>query len=338
MDIIYASSSRSEEGYISKFVKFDASIKYNGSLADNSYQLIIRDAEWETLDIQEGDYIYIDGEEWGGRVDSVKHSTQSAQMTIEGATWRGMLLRKVTIPPSGSAYVTITNMEANAAVAAVIGTEFGSLIAFDSTDTGINVSGSFRYRTMLEALDTMLNKYGMRLYCRYSSAQKVLVVGAEAVTDFSSLVDLSQDYGIDLVSMSGSMENYNRVLALGAGELLEREVISVYIDNGTITTTRPEDWNVEQERVYIYDYSNVESSDELLEAAKIKAAEFARMQSVDMDTSGLEQELELSDIVIARDRLLGVVATATVIEKILTITSNGVATIKTNVSTPSQEV
>lgn len=331
----HADSSRMEIGIVREFIRLDAVIKRGGTLPDNTLQLVMSTSSWEQYRIREGDYLYYPDTEWGCIVDRIKHSTASRQVVIEGACWRGLFLRKVVEPPSGESHFVIRDMEANDAIRALLGESFGDLVVVDASMVGITVSASIRYRTQLEAIEGMLDAAGLRLYCRYSAQDKRLHVGALPVTDYSERVELSQDYGINMTSTQGRVDRYNHIIALGRGEMQEREVVHLYrLPDGTITQDKPEGWDGISDVVYLYDYPNVESYEDLLNWATKKAKEFAEDSVMEIDTSQVDQTLELGDIVAARDRLTGMAVTATIAEKILLVNEKNV-TIQTRTAAAS---
>jgi hypothetical protein len=145
------------------------------------------------------------------------------------------------------------------------------------------------------------------------------------VVDYSDTIDLSQDYGVDMISTSGRIDGYNHIIALGAGELLDRDVVHRYrLVDGAITSTTPDWAGTETDQSLVYDFANAESIDELTEGADKLLRQYVPDQSVEMDPSDADLEFRIGDIVGARDRLTGLQATATVIGSILTMDGNGI--------------
>lgn len=328
MIITHADENRDELRDILVPEKYDAqvSIVRGASIADNDWSMTMPDAEWEVEPILIGHHVYIDGTEWGGVVETLKHDTAAQIITVTGALWRGMLKRKVIIPPSGQAYY-VADGEANAVIAAVVGAGFGDLFAVSDADTGVNIAGQWRYVEIHDALEASLEAAGLTLNIVYSAAIKSVVLSARAVTDSSAEIDLSQDYGIPMVSSAGRISAYNHIVALGAGELLDRDVVHVYrLDDGSIATTAPDWAGTEYDRVTTYDYNNPESIDDLISGAAKRLIEYAPQNGVQIDPGDADLTLPLGDIVGARDRLTGLYATARVVSKILTIDCRGIIT------------
>jgi hypothetical protein len=330
MDLIHANAEKTEIGFIDDFIKFDAEITRTADIKDNQFVLTLDENVWGDSPILKGHFVYIPFTEWGGPVEHIKHSTKSAQITLTGPTWRGMLTRKIIEPPAGEAYRTISNMEASAALRLVIGDMFGDYFRISDMNTEIAVSGSWRYTNLLSGIMDMFARSGLALSCAYDNTICKAILQARKITDYSRYVDLSQDYGIHLTSQQGGLEAFNHIIALGRGELTDREVIHLYrLDDGTITQTPPGNRG-EKDLCTTYDYSSAESTEELIKGAAKRLEECVPVGSVEMDTSATDKPLELGDRVSARDRLTGFVTTATVQRKILVKTANG-ETIETKV-------
>lgn len=321
MDLIHANADRLEAGFVDDYIKYDAEISSDADLNKNQFVLTMDEAAWKNSGIKEGHFLYIPFSEFGGPIEYIKHSTKSAQITLTGPTWRGMLIRKIIEPPSGLAYLTISGMEANAAIASLVGDKFGDFFGFSDVNTEKNVSGSWRYNVLLSGLVEALRASGLSLVCGYDNTIRRATLAARAISDYSGLVDLSQDYGIHLTSQQGGLEAYNHIIALGRGELSEREVVHLYrLDDGAITiNTIPN--RGEKDLCATLDYPNAESTEELIKSAKKRLEECSPSRSVEMDTSETGLTLNLGDKVSARDRLTGLVTVATVISKQLVLTS-----------------
>lgn len=332
MMITHADENREELRFIDIIDKADMqiSIAPDAVLAENTFSITVPDAVWAENPIQEGHLIYIDGTEWGGVVERIAHSTQDAAITIEGATWRGMLMRKVIEPPEGEGYLEGT-LEANDLLALVIGTIFGDLVEVSTDDTGVNIAYKYRYAALGPALEADFEENGLSIGLTYSASDAALLVYARTVTDSSPTIDLSQDYDIDMQSEQGAVAGYNHVVALGAGELANRDVLHVYrLDDGTTTQTPPSWAGTAYDKMIVYDYTNPESTESLLKGAEDKLKDYAPQNGVSMDPSGAGLDIPLGDIVGARDRLLGFTASARALEKILKI-KKGITTIETKV-------
>ncbi|MEA4927580.1 MAG: hypothetical protein VB104_02760 [Candidatus Limiplasma sp.] len=326
MRLTHADDNRRELRYLDILERLDAQISIDPTavLVNNSFALAIPDEVWALKPILKGHYIYIDGTEWGGPVETVDHSTRSRIVTLSGPTWRGMLMRKVIEPPVGQAYYTASG-EANSVLAALLGGIPDDLFQVDTEDTGISVAAQWRYAELHAALEKALEAAGMTLGISYRAAARRVLVAARPVADSSATIDLSQDYGIDMRSTQGRIDGFNHIIALGAGELLDRDVLHLYrLSDGTVTDTPPEWAGTLTDCVTIYDYNNPESSEDLRNGAIARLLEYMPKDSVQLDPSEANLDLPLGDIVGARDRLTGLAAKARILEKILIMSASGI--------------
>ena len=113
---------------------------------------------------------------------------------------------------------------------------------------------------------------------------------------------------------------FNHCVCLGRGELTERTVIHLYrLSSGTITQDESlaiKDGNVGiRRRTMIYDYPSVESTDELIQGG-------IDQLNQNNDTKSLEisnvDDVEINDIVGAKDRVTGIYMQKRIVSKIMT--------------------
>ena len=71
---------------------------------ENSFQFQIKRQEYET--IPSGARIYIPDTEYGGLFRELQTNTKEDVICPGGLTWRGMMQKKIIVPPSGQDYAT----------------------------------------------------------------------------------------------------------------------------------------------------------------------------------------------------------------------------------------
>ena len=317
MELIHADASLIELQMLTEFDAYEAISGLGYKYADNDFELQLPDSVWLTQPIMDGHYLYQLGSEWGGRVENLEHVGTTVKSS--GPTWRGMLARKIISPPSGQAYKTITAMEANLAIASLIGTSFGSLFTVSTANSGITVSGSFRYANMLGAIHSMLQQYGARLEIVFDGTNVVL--SAQTATDYTD-VELSQDYEAPLESAVAHGEAYNHVIALGRGELIDREVVELWrLDNGNVTSTAQA--NDAADKQFVLDYPNAESLEELTNNATAKLLENSPVESIKINLDEIETDLKLGDVVGGADYVTGLKISKPITQKIFKVDNNG---------------
>jgi len=320
MELIHADELLIEQRPIDSLDKWDIVVSLSDKSTDNDFQLIIPEDEWLIVPIEIGHYLYEPGTEFGGRVTGIKHINK--QIEVTGRTWRGMLIDKIVQPPGGSAYKTITSVEANTAIADLLGTSFGPLVVASAAASGITVSGEFRYQTLLYCLHRMLNDADARLKIEFEDG--VVTLSAVAITDLSADDEFSQDFSANIRSSMDNSKAYNHVIALGSGELTARTVVELYRQaDGTINST-PLTTDMDDRQI-VLDYPNAESTDELTKkATDLLNEDYWPVESVEADVPE-DQSLNLGDIVGGRDYITGLAISAQVIQIIRTVNRDGVS-------------
>ena len=317
MEIIHADENLDEIQMLTEFDQYEAVSGLGFKYADNDFELQVKEAVWSKYPMVKGHYLYEVGTEWGGMLEDVNHVGTTVK--VGGPTWRGMLARKILSPPSGQAYRTITTMEANQAIAALIGTSFGTLITVSAVNSGITVSGSFRYTNLLAAIHSMLQQYGARLEIVFDGTQVVL--SAVSSVDYTE-TELSQDYNAPLESSVAHGKAYNHVIALGRGELVDREVVELWrLDDGTIAST-PQPIGP-KDKQFVLDYPNAESLEELANSATAKLIENAPEESIAINLDEIETDFRLGDVVGGKDKVTGLKISKPITQKILKIDKSG---------------
>lgn len=327
MELIHADASRAEIAVVRDMLSFDAeiSIKPDANEAENSWQLRLGADSWLQGPIIHGHSLYIDGTEWGGQVEKISHNTREGVITLSGCTWRGMMARKVICPPEGKAYLSFNSKHVGKAVGSIVLPQLGELFYVAEDQADALITASFRFEPMLGGLQRLLSENGLGMDVRYRSAKRGVEISTRRLADYADSVDLSQDYGMDMVTVSGSLAGYNHLIALGRGELTERTVIHLYrLRDGLITTERPAWADSLAERSLVFDYPNAETPEDLTKAAAGKLLEHMPMDSLELDASLLDIPAQLGDTVGARDRVTGMAGKAPITGMVLKMSENGI--------------
>nr|WP_319217328.1 hypothetical protein [uncultured Trichococcus sp.] len=317
MEIIHANENLEEIQMLTQFNQYEAISGLGSAYSDNDFELQITEAEFIALGIGMNHHLYQLDSEWGGRIENVEHV--GATVKSSGPTWRGMLARKIISPPAGQAYRTITTMEANQAIAALVGSSLGSLFTVSTANSGVTVSGSFRYTNLLGAIHSMLQQYGARLAVVFNGTNVVL--SAIPVIDYTD-IEISSEYNMPIESGFLQGEAYNHIIALGQGELEERQTIELWrLDNGEITSVAQA--NNENDKQTVLDYPNVESLEELTNKAVEKLIEHAPEQSIKIDLNDTSINFELGDVVGGADAITALKIRKPITQKILKVDGDG---------------
>lgn len=254
-----------------------------------------------------GGYVFQPGTEIGGRIGRIYTDTALDIIRVCGLTWRGMLNGKVIEPPPGQNY-KIVNGELNTVLKSLIEPEFDGLFVVSEEDTGVTVSNyQFeRYTDLLSGIEKMLQSMNYRIHITYMEKSKELgyvLVEAVPIVDYSSEIELSQDSGLDF-QLNDIRNGYNHMIVAGKGELADRNVIHLYAwPDGSIQKTQY--YKGIDERTYVYENTSAES-DEVEEKARKEFLEIMNRQEFGMNTSALELNVNIGDIIGGRDYLTGV--------------------------------
>lgn len=320
LSLIHADGRLNELEQITDFDSFSASLSVEPD-EKCSWELTMPEGAWKRCPVEPGHYIYIDGSEWGGPVEQVRHVSSDAQIRLRGSCWRELLRRRVVVPDAGETHRVLENLEGNAAVSALLGGWQSGLFAVSVEDSGLLCSAALRYTPLLEALDDMLGAAGGRLSAVFSDGRVLL--SAVPSRDMSDVVELSQEYDARLLTDS-SVRVYDHILALGRGEMLERQVVELWLlPDGTLTDDPALVSDPGDASTLLYDYPAVESPEELRTAARRKLMSYAAQSSMEIEMTD-SLGLELTDTAAVRDTLTGMTALLRVNAQELTVNSSGI--------------
>lgn len=313
--LIHSNSARAQQRFVEYFDFFDCVTSLSSEYQDNSFVLSMPISEWKAHPIHIGEWIFIPGTEYGGRVQRLRNMAGQT-VEVEGYGVRGWMSKWVIQPDDD--HLVISGQDANAAIKTVAqGRLNAAFFDVKSSSSGITVSGQYLHQDVHYAINHLLDSAGARMDIKYDDDAAALIE-AVSVTDYSHHYDFSQDYGAKLSTDQDMATGYNCIVAYGQGELSMREKTVWYLVDGNLTQTPP-DVDLCEIREYYYDYSSVESFDELDSEAQKKLREIRDKASISIDLTGLEIELNLGDVVGARDFVTGLAFVDSVYSKILRI-------------------
>lgn len=308
MDLIYTNANRIDQGVLSAY-NFDLSY----GVDENDFELTIGKKE---SPLEYGAIVYIEGTEYGGIVGAKKTTSNADSVTFMGRTWHGILNSKIIEPDAGENYLVVSG-DANEVIAFMLARlGLSELFVAAENASGINIPRYqfHRYCKGYDGLKDMLADNGAKL--RIAWDERVVRLSAEQISDYTeSPVD--DDEAVLAVEQHDSKVNH--LVCLGGGNLAEREVIHLYLDQfGKIGDTQY--YTGLSEIADTYDNSNAEDLrsegikrfNELLD---IDSAEITMNESTDV-------VFDIGDIVGSTDITTGVSVSATVTQKIVKI-NNG---------------
>lgn len=305
--LIYATSSGTELGV----VKFrDSDFEVGNS--DNSFLVTILRSEYTPFPAK--GRIFLPGTEFGGIIGVVETNTAQDTIAVGGYTWRGMMTKKIIEPEPGDDYATDSG-ELNEIISARVSSALPGLFVGSDDDTGVTVSGFQydRYCTLEAGLTKMLKSVGYRLKLEYRPALNAVEVSAVPIVDYSYDVVFSSDMRMNY-QMRTETIGVNHLICLGKGELKDRTVYHLYVNNkGKIGTTQY--YFGTDEIVEVYDSGGSELPD-LIQGGTERLKELAPIKSFGIAIDS-DMELAIGDIVGGKDYLSGMRMSAPIVGKIV---------------------
>lgn len=307
MDLIYTNSDREDIGVLPDF-----SLDLAFGSDENDFELVVS-ARNHVADA--GGYIYIQGTEYGGLIDAVTSDTGAEEVTYTGRTWHGLLNSKVLEPDAGENYLIVSG-DANAVLAALIsrmGLE--TLFVADTTESGFTLKNyQFdRYISGYSGILKMLSSVNAKLQMRHDGANVVL--SAVAIKDYT---EDGLDSDLADVKITKTKNKVNHLICLGSGELTERMVVHLYADvDGNVSQTQTF-FGVDEYAV-TYDYSSVETEEELIEDGTERLKELLQQDDLAVNFSESDDIYDVGDIVGVTDNITGLSVAVPATKKIVKI-------------------
>ena len=313
MDLIYMNKSREDVG-----VMKDYTLDLAFGSGENDFECVIPSGN-HCCD--EGFFLYIEGTEYGGIIDSIRIDTEFSLLTYMGRTWHGILESKVIEPNAGEGYLVMDG-EANEQLAFLVERMgLGALFCVSEEDSGIEVSNykMNRYIEGYTGIRKMLKASGAKLHISFKNG--MVELSAVPLVDYSNDEQFDEDQ-IDFL-VTKHHRPINHVICLGRGELAEREVIHLYADeSGNISDVQV--FTGLDEVTAKYDFSSVESSEELRQGGIDIIKESWASDEVSISFDSDASVYDIGDIVGAKELTTGIEVAANITKKIVKIQSENI--------------
>ena len=325
MDLIYMSAERKDIGVLQNY---ELDLAFGSD--ENSFECVIG-KDNHCCDF--GFFLYIEGTEYGGIIDSVESKNSTQEIVYFGRTWHGVLNSKVLQPDSGEDYLVCSG-EANAVIGGLISRMgLSDLFIVSEEDSGLEIKSykMNRYISGYDGIMKMLKTVDGKLQLRVQSNGQVLL-SAVPVVDYTT-DGLDSDL-IDL-DVKRTANTVNHLICLGKGNLSERMVVHLYVDeDGSISRTQT--FKGVDEYAAVYDYSFAENEDDLVRNATEYLKDLMQQDDLSVDVNDVDDPYDVGDLVGATDNITNISITVPVKKKIVTI-KNGIVTIdiKTETGKPS---
>lgn len=308
MDLIYTTSARVDEGIL---VAYELDLAFGSG--ENDFEL---KAGNKSI-LRPGQYIYIQGTEYGGIIDTIESDTATKEIVYSGRTWHGILNSKVLMPPAGADYL-ILNGDANTVLAGLISTlGLGSLFVAETESSGIAISNyqMIRYIPAYNGILRMLKDNGAKLCMCYVGG--MVRLAAQPITDYTTTDD---EFDSDIFEFRAkkTVNKVNHLVCLGQGELAARTVVHLYADtDGNISTTQT--ITGADELVAIYENTQCETAAELQTEGTKRFKELLDQDDITIDFNEAADNYSVGDIVGAVDNVTGIAVKTEIKKKIVKI-------------------
>ena len=266
----------------------------------------------------EGHLVFIDGTEYGGVVDEVAYEAgreASGTVLCKGRTWHGILAGKRLLPDSGSGYLAVSGKAGEVLASLISRMGLSGLFSAAVDDTAVSYT-----------FDRFADGYGGLRALAEANGRKVSMrrLGGKVELSLPPVVDYADKVDSDLLdfTLTSVHRCVNHLVCAGAGELENRAVVHFYADAAGNVSHTQSLFGVD-EICALYDYSNADEA-KLEEEGGKKLREYQTRGSVEVDAHE-DIDVDVGDIISARDNAHGRTVSATVVKKIVQV-SRGVAT------------
>lgn len=301
-----------ERGDLRELLDFELDLAFGSD--ENAFELTCA----EGLAPAEGQVVFVDATEYGGVVDETSYDAgrdATGTVTCKGRTWHGVLAGKRLLPDSGSGYLSVSG-KAGEVLASLIG-RMGLSGLFSAASDDTEVSHTFeRFCDGYSGLKALAKANGRKVAMRRRGGKVELSL--PPVVDYASKVD-SDLLDFTLTSVHRCV---NHLVCAGTGELEDRAVVHFYADSAGNVSHTQSLFGVD-EICALYDYSNADE-EKLEEEGRKKLQEYQTQGSVEVDAHD-DIDVDVGDVISARDNAHGRTVSATVAKKIVKV-SRGVAT------------
>lgn len=314
MDLIYTDKNRVDQGVL------------------NGYTLDIdlakeRDFEIKTELVNQaltiGAYWYIEGTEYGGRIDGLKVNTDNAELIYKGRSWRGMLASKIVSPPSGKAYRVMSGDWQSVAQALIDVCDLGELFVADYASISFEDRKVDRYVTLLDALTKLLDSKNHRISLTWTGG--MVRIGAVPIRDLTDSVQYETNDQVHLV-VEDNQGGVNHLICLGQGELEEREVVHLYCTTTGSITELQQTFTGLDEIVAVYENISAATREDLKSGGFNRLKELRNSRS--FSASVEDYDVQIGDIVGGKESITGIKVAEPVTNIIFKIDKGGAPSIE----------
>lgn len=301
-----------ERGDLRELLDFELDLAFGSD--ENAFELTCA----EGLAPAEGQVVFVDATEYGGVVDETSYDAgrdATGTVTCKGRTWHGVLAGKRLLPDEGSARLSVSGKAGEVLASLVERMGLSGLFSAASDDTAVSYTFE-RFCDGYSGLKAMAKANGRKVSMRRRGGKVELSL--PPAMDYTNKVD-SDLLDFTLTSVHRCV---NHLVCAGTGELEDRAVVHFYADAAGNVSHTQSLFGVDEISA-LYDYSNADE-EKLEEEGRKKLQEYQTRGSVEVDAHD-DIDVDVGDVISARDNAHGRTVTATVAKKIVKV-SRGVAT------------
>ena len=299
-------------GDIREIEEFELDIAFGSD--ENALRLEARAGEAP----EEGQFVFIDGTEYGGVIDQASYEAgreASGSILCKGRTWHGILAGKRLLPDSGNGYLSVSGKAGDALASLIARMGLSGLFTAAADDTAVSYTFE-RFADGYRGLMAMAQANGRNVAMRRKGGK--VEISLPPAVDYANKVD-SDLLDFTLTSVYRCV---NHLVCAGTGELENRAVVHFYADAAGNVSHTQSLFGVDEISA-LYDYSNADE-EKLEEEGRKKLQEYQTQGSVEVEAHD-DIDVDVGDVISARDNAHGRTVTATVAKKIVKV-SRGVAT------------
>lgn len=267
---------------------------------------------------EEGQFVFIDGTEYGGVVDQASYEAgreATGSILCKGRTWHGILAGKRLLPDSGSGYLSVSGKAGEVLASLIERMGLSGLFSAASDDSALSFTFD-RFTDGYSGLKAMAKANGRKVAMRRKGGK--VEISLPPIVDYANKVD-SDLLDFTLTSVHRCV---NHLVCAGTGELENRAVVHFYADAAGNVSHTQSLFGVD-EICALYDYSSADEA-QLEEEGRKKLQEYQTQGSVEVEAHD-DIDVDVGDVISARDNAHGRAVSATVAKKIVKV-SRGVAT------------
>lgn len=221
MELIYSNEKHEDIGVLS-----DCTFDLAFGRSENNFEVEMALANHC---MKQGYFVFVEGTEYGGVVDSIRVNVDSDTVTYSGRTWHGILAGNIIEPDKGYDHLTVSG-DANEILALLIkrlGLE--DLFEASTVESPIKITRhQIRYKDGYSGICDMLAEYDGKL--------QMIHLYDKIILSAVYLMDFSQDEEFDSTQVDLDIQKnfrpVNHLVCLGSGDLKDRHVIHLFADAG----------------------------------------------------------------------------------------------------------